>query len=1068
MAEARPITLTFADKGLNLKSTSDEISVQEFAVITNCTSNREGAIRSRFGSSLLNSAGALSNTDVHTLTRLKGLSASYRYAVAGTSIFRSATPFTTYSAIYPGATWLASRTYKVGDLVVPTASNGHFFRCTTAGTSGAAEPTWTTTTAGTTADNTVVWTESNFTGNAMLTAEYAVGLDTKPYTFFCDTKAFVKDYGTGAPSLVGIVPPANVAAPTTAAYTSTSIETFEDYTTWTEVDASAILTLANEATIKKVGTNSLKCTFSAAGNAYIYKNATLDLSTLPDTAVIHIYIYSTNLIGLDEILMQLSIGDTTFNERYEKAVGPSALVPGINFAASTHIDTVPSAAEDNVFNQATDETFPDFPQYTPEPLELGNNIWTELKIMKSDILKIAATDSGNDWSDVKAIRLNFRVNAATVLYFDDWTMLGGGQLSGIDYTWKYVYRNSATGIQSNPSTVSASPATAPVQNPVNVVCTFSRDPQVDYIDVYRAGGTLEDYQFTGSVANTPGAAGSTTTYSDTIADALLGDTLNTDNDRPYNFSGIVLHNETLFGFGSTNDPPNAVRFSKRVNVEQWPSTYILYVGSDKVTTLVTMGEQLYAITLGQIYRIIGTNADSYQALSTGYNRGSIDQIFCTTEMPGSAAVVCYDGIYEFPSGKKLTQPIDGVFHGLTVNGIAPINTTYLSKIRMEFYDNRLHVAYTTGSATDNNAEMIFDVLYERWEMSDRTIRSILAEKETNTLLMGNTSGNIYQIETGTTDAGTAIAMDMQTGYLHLGTPGQDKIFSDGAIDLDTGGADVSLQLFFNNGDTSDTAVTINTASRTLTPFSIASGAGVMALNAQLRLSASLSVACTIYKCLLYVLLEPPSRGAFQTAWTDNGYPYDKYIKELLLEIDTAGLAATVHLDVDGTDDIETFSVTTTTRQRVTLSVARDTIGKLMRIRVTGNPAKLYSEPGYIVQNDFADVTIADSLDQSFSVPRWKLLRRFWISLKAQADVSMAVYADGILKTTETITATDSSFNWEKVLVNLPDKIKGKMIRTVFTSASSFKINWPASLCEFRDISRQNSYQSKVFTPPELM
>lgn len=1074
MAEARPVTLTFNDKGLNLKGTADEISVEQFAVFSNLTSDREGAVRSRLGSTLLNSGGALSNTDVHTLARLKGLSASYRYAGAGTSIFRTATPFTTYSAIYPGATWLASRTYKVGDLVVPVVANGHFFRCTTAGISGAGEPSWTTTPAGTTTDNTVTWTESNFTGNALLPAEYAIGIDTKPYRFFSDTKAFIKDYGTGVPSLVGIVPPASVAVPTTAAYSSKTIETFEDYTTWSETDPGAILTLANEATIKKVGTNSLKCTFSAAGNAYISKNVTLDLSvfagpiTSPDSDLIHIYVYTTSLIAIDEVLLQLSIGDTTFNEHYEKAFGPSALVPGVNFSDSTHAETRPAAFQDNVFNEATGETFAQDITFRPEPLELGNNVWSELKIKKSDILRVRATDSTNDWSDVKAIRINFLVNSATILYFDDWTLLGGGDLDGTDYAWEYVYRNSTTGIQSNPSPVSASPAAPPNRQPVNVVVAYSRDPQVDFIDVYRQGGTIETFQFSGSVANTPAAAGSTATYTDTLADAVLGDTIETDNDRPYNFSGIVLHNETLFGFGSTNDPPNVVRFSKRVDVEQWPSSQILYVGSDKVVGLISMGEQLYAITLGQIYRIIGTNADSYQPLSTGYNRGGIDNIFGTCQMPGKAAVVCYDGIYEFPSGLKLTQPIDGVFHGLTINGIPPINTTQLSKIRMEFYDNRLHVAYPSGPATNNNTEMIFDTLYQRWESSDLAIRTMLAEIDTNTLLIGKTNGNIYQIETGTTDDGSDIAMDMQTGYLHLGYPGQDKIFSDGAIDIDTGGQDVTLQMYFNNGDSSDTVQTINTSSRTLTPFSISAGEGVKALNAQLRLSGSLDSQVTVYKCLIYILLEPPARSAFQTSWVDNGYPYDKYIKELLLEIDTFGLAVTVHLDVDGTNDIETFSVNTLTRQRVTLSVARDTIGKLMRIRITGNPAKLYSEPQFVVQNDPADITIADSLDQTFGVSRWKVLRRFWIALKADGDVTMKVYADGVLRTTETIPATTVASGWEKVLVLIPDKIKGKLIRTVFTSGSAFKIHFDQSLCEFKDISRQNSYQSKVFTPPELM
>jgi len=38
--------------------------------------------------------------------------------------------------------WVKNTAYVAGDMVIPTNPNGHFYRCTTAGTSGASEPTW--------------------------------------------------------------------------------------------------------------------------------------------------------------------------------------------------------------------------------------------------------------------------------------------------------------------------------------------------------------------------------------------------------------------------------------------------------------------------------------------------------------------------------------------------------------------------------------------------------------------------------------------------------------------------------------------------------------------------------------------------------------------------------------------------------------------------------------------------------------------------------------------------------------------------------------------------------------
>lgn len=64
--------------------------------------------------------------------------------------------------------WAAMTAYSVGDLrrqlAAVAAGSERVFRCTTAGTSGVAEPTWTTTKGATTNDGTAVWTE--VTGNS--------------------------------------------------------------------------------------------------------------------------------------------------------------------------------------------------------------------------------------------------------------------------------------------------------------------------------------------------------------------------------------------------------------------------------------------------------------------------------------------------------------------------------------------------------------------------------------------------------------------------------------------------------------------------------------------------------------------------------------------------------------------------------------------------------------------------------------------------------------------------------------------------------------------------------------
>ncbi len=60
-----------------------------------------------------------------------------------------------------GSVWTAATAYKFGQIVYPTSANGHYYRCTMTGTSGAVQPAWVTD--GTNVvDNTVTWTDIGY------------------------------------------------------------------------------------------------------------------------------------------------------------------------------------------------------------------------------------------------------------------------------------------------------------------------------------------------------------------------------------------------------------------------------------------------------------------------------------------------------------------------------------------------------------------------------------------------------------------------------------------------------------------------------------------------------------------------------------------------------------------------------------------------------------------------------------------------------------------------------------------------------------------------------------------
>jgi hypothetical protein len=64
--------------------------------------------------------------------------------------------------------WAASTAYSLGNSVKPVNENGYHYECTTAGTSGAAEPAWPTSPGQTVQDGTAVWTCRKYAGNLLV------------------------------------------------------------------------------------------------------------------------------------------------------------------------------------------------------------------------------------------------------------------------------------------------------------------------------------------------------------------------------------------------------------------------------------------------------------------------------------------------------------------------------------------------------------------------------------------------------------------------------------------------------------------------------------------------------------------------------------------------------------------------------------------------------------------------------------------------------------------------------------------------------------------------------------
>src|SRR5208282_5987057 len=99
--------------------------------------------------------------------------------------------------------------------------------------------------------------------------------------------------------------------------------------------------------------------------------------------------------------------------------------------------------------------------------------------------------------------------------------------------YRYVYRSSATGAQSNPSPESTAETIPVTANTITSV--WSPDPQVDVVDYYRIDSVTSEFTYVNTGPNDNlGGGGTNTPVTDSLLDTELGtQLLEYDNFEPF-------------------------------------------------------------------------------------------------------------------------------------------------------------------------------------------------------------------------------------------------------------------------------------------------------------------------------------------------------------------------------------------------------------------------------------------------------------------------------------------------------------------------------------------------------
>lgn len=246
-------------------------------------------------------------------------------------------------------------------------------------------------------------------------------------------------------------------------------------------------------------------------------------------------------------------------------------------------------------------------------------------------------------------------------------------------------------------------------------------------------------------------------------------------------SYLVIGNTTE----SSVNFPNRVRWSNINDQNDFPANNYTDVepnDGDKIVSMVTYDDSVYIFKHHSIYRMLITGLDGADAFLVrpvvrnigAWAKNSVKVIpnVGIAFLAQNTAYVLNDSGLE-PIGDPIQRTFDGISRAMW------------PRIVGEVYPKRYQywLAISTNGSTNTEA-LVYDYIQKAWSVYSGMTINMLSTAESNTgqllLISGDTSGNIYQQDSGTFDqprnVTTAITSSYTTGDLTLGSPDFTKNF----------------------------------------------------------------------------------------------------------------------------------------------------------------------------------------------------------------------------------------------------------------------------------------------------
>lgn len=192
---------------------------------------------------------------------------------------------------------------------------------------------------------------------------------------------------------------------------------------------------------------------------------------------------------------------------------------------------------------------------------------------------------------------------------------------------------------------------------------------------------------------------------------------------------------------------------------------------DPLTAMFNLGGVIYFLTRRNKYFMFSQTADVWTQQASSAQHGTFSQESCVCDL-NYAYYANDDGVYMFDGSSEAS---------ITQNTIQKTYDAIAGKdsITLELFNNRLYVFYSSQGNGNNDACLVYNINLRLWESFDTGLPiSATAARQTasNRFICGSSRfGQLLSFEVPTSeyaDLGAPIDFDLETAYLHFGTPSQ--------------------------------------------------------------------------------------------------------------------------------------------------------------------------------------------------------------------------------------------------------------------------------------------------------